>query len=107
MWNEHFGIGIVEMMAAGLIVVAHNSGGPKSDIIIDDDAGFLASTDAEYADFINKALTMSPDQAERIRTNARESAKRFSDEVFAKSFEKAVVESGFLEEILKSFDFQR
>lgn len=23
MWNEHFGIGVVEMMAAGLITVAH------------------------------------------------------------------------------------
>jgi len=29
MWNEHFGIGIVECMAAGLIMVAHASGGPK------------------------------------------------------------------------------
>lgn len=26
MWNEHFGIGVVEMMAAGLAVVAHDSG---------------------------------------------------------------------------------
>jgi hypothetical protein len=25
MWNEHFGIGIVEMMAAGLITIAHRS----------------------------------------------------------------------------------
>jgi alpha-1,2-mannosyltransferase len=33
MWNEHFGISIVEMMAAGLVVVAHNSGGPASDIV--------------------------------------------------------------------------
>ena len=33
MWNEHFGISIVEMMAAGLVVVAHNSGGPKADIV--------------------------------------------------------------------------
>jgi glycosyltransferase involved in cell wall biosynthesis len=33
MWNEHFGISIVEMMAAGLIVVAHNSGGPRLDIV--------------------------------------------------------------------------
>jgi alpha-1,2-mannosyltransferase len=33
MWNEHFGISIVEMMAAGLVVVAHNSGGPKDDIV--------------------------------------------------------------------------
>jgi len=29
MWNEHFGISIVECMAAGLIMVAHASGGPK------------------------------------------------------------------------------
>ena len=33
MWNEHFGISVVEGMAAGLIMVAHNSGGPKLDII--------------------------------------------------------------------------
>jgi len=26
---EHFGISVVEMLAAGLIVVAHNSAGPK------------------------------------------------------------------------------
>lgn len=35
MWNEHFGISVVELMAAGLVVVAHNSGGPKLDIIPD------------------------------------------------------------------------
>ena len=34
MWCEHFGIGIVELMASGVIVVAHNSGGPKSDIVV-------------------------------------------------------------------------
>lgn len=33
MWNEHFGISIVEMMAAGLITVAHHSGGPLMDLI--------------------------------------------------------------------------
>lgn len=33
MWNEHFGISIVEMLAIGLIVIAHNSGGPLLDII--------------------------------------------------------------------------
>jgi alpha-1,2-mannosyltransferase len=30
---EHFGISVVEMLAAGLLVVAHNSAGPKMDII--------------------------------------------------------------------------
>lgn len=33
MWNEHFGIGVVEYQAAGLISVVHNSGGPKLDIV--------------------------------------------------------------------------
>ena len=36
MWNEHFGISVVEMMASGLIVVAHKSGGPALDIVTDD-----------------------------------------------------------------------
>lgn len=34
MWNEHFGISVVEMMAAGLLVIAHKSGGPLADIIV-------------------------------------------------------------------------
>lgn len=34
MWNEHFGIGVVEYQAAGLIAVVHDSGGPKLDIVI-------------------------------------------------------------------------
>jgi len=35
MWNEHFGIGVVEYQAAGLISVVHDSGGPKRDIVVD------------------------------------------------------------------------
>lgn len=34
MWNEHFGMVVVEYMAAGLLSVVHNSGGPKMDIIV-------------------------------------------------------------------------
>ena len=37
MWNEHFGIGVVEYQAAGLISVVNNSGGPKLDIVVDID----------------------------------------------------------------------
>jgi alpha-1,2-mannosyltransferase len=35
MWNEHFGIGVVEYQAAGLISVVNDSGGPKLDIIVE------------------------------------------------------------------------
>ncbi len=35
MTDEHFGIGIIEYMAAGVIPVAHNSGGPQMDIVVD------------------------------------------------------------------------
>lgn len=37
MWNEHFGIGVAEYQAAGLIAVVHDSGGPKMDIVTDVD----------------------------------------------------------------------
>lgn len=37
MWNEHFGIGVVEYQAAGLISVVHDSGGPKNDIVTEVD----------------------------------------------------------------------
>ena len=33
MWCEHFGISVVEMMAAGLVMIAHDSGGPRMDIV--------------------------------------------------------------------------
>jgi alpha-1,2-mannosyltransferase len=98
MWNEHFGIGIVEMMAAGLIVIAHNSGGPKTDIVVPlpnatrtATTGFLASTVDEYAQCIHCVLSMGVDEAKSIRRNAIESAKRFTDEVFVESFEKAIL----------------
>lgn len=37
MWNEHFGIGVVEYQASGLISVVNDSGGPKMDIVVDID----------------------------------------------------------------------
>jgi len=39
MWNEHFGIGVVEYQAAGLISVVNDSGGPRMDIVVDVEDG--------------------------------------------------------------------
>jgi alpha-1,2-mannosyltransferase len=99
MWNEHFGIGVVEMMAAGLLVVAHDSGGPKTDIIVPFDGkptGFLASTCEEYADCIKEALGMDKGSMKEMRQRARASALRFSDQAFSESFEAYIIDSGVL-----------
>ena len=86
MWNEHFGIGVVEYQAAGLISVVNNSGGPKEDIVVDYDdepTGFHASTPAEYSEAFVKALTLSPEDKVSMRLRARASAQRFGEQEFS------------------------
>lgn len=85
MWNEHFGIGVVEYQAAGMISVVNNSGGPKLDIVIEVDGkptGFHATTAEQYADGFRKALTLSPEDTLDMRQRARRSSERFTDQVF-------------------------
>jgi len=86
MWNEHFGIGIVEMMAAGAIVLAHKSGGPKMDIIDEGQTGFLASDIDSYATTMRQILEMKSDERQQIRERARESVDRFSTKNFEERF---------------------
>jgi len=93
MWNEHFGIAVVEMLAAGLVTVAHRSGGPLMDIVIeatqgsDSRNGFLAVSEREYAAAIAHAATlMTPESRRRLIERARDSVKRFSDQEFEKAW---------------------
>ncbi|XP_066991027.1 GDP-Man:Man(3)GlcNAc(2)-PP-Dol alpha-1,2-mannosyltransferase [Anabrus simplex] len=93
MWNEHFGIGVVECMAAGLIMVAHRSGGPRMDIVEEAEAsrtGFLATDEAEYAQAIAAILTMSPGARRKIQEAARASVDRFSVAEFESNFLRVV-----------------
>ena len=83
MWNEHFGISVVEMMATGLVVVAHDSGGPRTDIVSDACNGFRASTADEYAEKIAFILD-NPSKMKDIKVDAMIAARRFSDEKFSK-----------------------
>ena len=100
MRQEHFGIGIVEMMAAGLLTIAHNSGGPKSDIVQPEISGFLACTEDEYATAMHQALTLEDPQT--MRQKAQESATRFSDSMFDKSLETVLSRAKMI--ILSSTD---
>jgi alpha-1,2-mannosyltransferase len=99
MWNEHFGIGVVEMMAAGLLVVAHKSGGPKTDILTPLDGkstGYLAATAEEYADAICEAIALENTKEMELRGNARKKSQLFSDQVFTEAFQRALLDSGIL-----------
>ncbi|KAG7463609.1 hypothetical protein MATL_G00178410 [Megalops atlanticus] len=89
MWNEHFGIGVVECMAAGTIILAHKSGGPKLDIVVPHEGGqtgFLADDEDSYAEAMERILSMTPAARLEIRRNARASVARFSDQEFEASF---------------------
>ena len=88
MHQEHFGIGIVEMMSAGLLTVANRSGGPLMDIVVEEQVniysswgfflksepphdqgsrnGFLAITAQEYAAHIAYILALSPEGRDQV-----------------------------------------
>ncbi|PNY05197.1 GDP-Man:Man(3)GlcNAc(2)-PP-Dol alpha-1,2-mannosyltransferase [Trifolium pratense] len=93
MTDEHFGISVVEYMAAGAIPIAHNSAGPKMDIVLDEDGqqtGFLACTVEEYADSIFKVIKMSETERLKMAAAARKRASRFSEQRFCDDFKAAV-----------------
>ncbi|KAI5638973.1 glycosyl transferases group 1 domain-containing protein [Phthorimaea operculella] len=92
MWNEHFGISVVECMAAGLITIAHRSGGPLCDIIETSEGsrtGFLATEADEYARSILEVIALPSDERKKIIESARASVDRFSTVEFEKSFLRA------------------
>lgn len=81
--------GVVECMAAGTIVLAHKSGGPKLDIVVPHEGrqtGFLADSEDSYAAAMETILSLSPSAKLEIKRAARESVGRFSDQEFEACF---------------------
>lgn len=92
MHQEHFGIGIVEMMAAGLLTIAHRSGGPLMDIVVEDQGarnGFLAITSQEYAAHIAYIMNLAEEGREAVRVKARASTNMFSSKAFESGWIRA------------------
>lgn len=90
MWNEHFGIGLVECMAAGCVMVAHRSGGPLQDIVVEWEGsrtGFLAETADEFADCLLQVMEMSEEDRTAMASVGRNASSRFS----VKSFERRLL----------------
>lgn len=93
MWNEHFGIGVVEYMAAGLIAVVHDSAGPKLDIVTEFDGastGYHATDVQTFAAAFNSALSLPDEECLSMRRRARESSKRFSEAVFVANWKNVL-----------------
>lgn len=89
MIDEHFGIGVVECMASGLVTIAHNSAGPKMDIVVPhkgQKSGFLAETEEEYANCFYTIYHMNEQQRKVIRDAAKQQVKKFSQQKFNESF---------------------
>ena len=86
---EHFGIAIVELMTSGIITIAHNSAGPKLDIIgpAKEPVGYLALSVEHYAQFAAQAIMeYSSDHFSEMRRNARQRSEIFSVEAFEEQF---------------------
>lgn len=90
MENEHFGIVLPECMAAGCVMVAHNSGGPKDDILVDwqgNRVGFLANSKEAMASCLVEVLNFSDIERRTLIEAARASVEaKFSVDVFEASF---------------------
>uniref|UniRef100_A0A7S1TKT7 GDP-Man:Man(3)GlcNAc(2)-PP-Dol alpha-1,2-mannosyltransferase n=1 Tax=Erythrolobus australicus TaxID=1077150 RepID=A0A7S1TKT7_9RHOD len=94
MRDEHFGISVVELQAAGVPTVAHHSGGVATDIITDGTDGLLANSEQDYAIALQRLLTMPTEKRLTFQHQARLSAERFSDESFEDNILHAI--SGIL-----------
>lgn len=85
MRDEHFGIGVVEYLAAGCIAVAHNSGGVKNDILRPD-FGFLASSETQFASSLISAMRLSAQEMDAMRLKGFTQSLKFSDAQFCANF---------------------
>ncbi|UJR10410.1 hypothetical protein I4U23_014614 [Adineta vaga] len=90
--NQSFDIYLIEMMAAGVMIIGHESGGVQMDIIDDGQTGFLASEIESYVTKMQRIIEMSVDERCDIQKRARDSIDRFNrlnfERLFTELFDK-------------------
>lgn len=131
MWNEHFGITVVEYMLNGAIPIVHASGGPLLDIVVpihdgelvskdtikiedSDKSGFFfqdpsdpdyGSTPEKYkllSQVFEKATSLSETEKAQYRSNAiAVSDKKFAKHVFQEQWAEEVDSLAYLESAMR------
>lgn len=99
MKHEHFGIAVVEFMAAGAIPVCHNSGGPALDILphqydaaTEHRFGYLAADKSDFVAALHEVLTLPEETRVGMAERARQHAQKFSSEAFKQSVQSMLME---------------
>ena len=99
--NETFGIGVVEMVAAGLFMFSHDSGGPKLDILRERNGkkfGILTEDDDAIDKFVEMYKTYSGPQGTKwYIKEAREGQDMVKSEFGTEAFNRKFLD--FLEEL--------
>jgi alpha-1,2-mannosyltransferase len=95
MLDEHFGICVVVYRGAGAVPIAHDSAGPRMDIVRpangeEHSVGYLATTEEEYAAAMGEVLGMEDGAREAMAARGRERSAMFSEEAFGKGLRDAL-----------------
>lgn len=90
-WEEGFGIAVVEAMAAGLICICNKSGA-MPEIITDGKDGFLVDMTSigQLKDTLKLIYDLSDDKKKIIQMNAKKRSERFSFDIFTKQLDTII-----------------
>ena len=78
---EHFGISVVEAMAAGCLPLVLAGGGP-AEIVTSGYDGWTFKTLDELTDLTHRLTTATASELRDMRTRARQRARAFTSDVF-------------------------
>ncbi len=87
--DEDFGMSPIESMMAGKPVIGVAEGG-LLDTVVHEETGFLMKPDPSIVEIIEAVLTISPEEAKKMRPTCEERAQMFRKELFIKEMKELI-----------------